>query len=92
MRNTGARRGDETVQLYVRDLVASVTQPVQELQGFQRVTLDPGQSTTVRFTLGPQSLRIWNDRMEQVVEPGEFDVMTGPNSVDLKTVRLRVRD
>ena len=91
VRNTGRVAGDETVQLYVRDSVASVTQPVKELKGFQRVTLAPGERTTVRFTLSPETFRMWNDRMERVVEPGEFEIMTGPNSVDLASVTLTVR-
>jgi beta-glucosidase len=90
VRNSGAVRGDETVQLYVRDEVASVTQPVKRLRGFERVTLDPGESTTVRFTLTPESLGLWNDDMQWVVEPGEFAVMTGPSSVELQTAKLRV--
>jgi beta-glucosidase len=91
VRNTGRLAGDETVQLYVRDLVASVTQPVKELKGFERVTLAPGERTTVRFTLTPETFRMWNDRMERVVEPGEFEIMTGPNSVELESVILTVR-
>jgi beta-glucosidase len=91
VRNTGRVAGDETVQLYVRDLVASVTQPVKELKGFERVTLAPGERTTVRFTLTPETFRMWNDRMERVVEPGEFEIMTGPNSVELESVILTVR-
>lgn len=90
VRNTGARLGDETVQLYIRDKVSSVTRPVKELKGFERVTLKPGESRTVQFAVGPQSLQMWNDRMERVVEPGEFEIMTGNSSVDLKSTTLRV--
>lgn len=90
VRNTGARLGDETVQLYIRDKVSSVTRPVKELKGFERVTLKPGESRTVQFAVGPESLQIWNDRMERVVEPGEFEIMTGNSSVDLKSTTLRV--
>jgi beta-glucosidase len=92
VRNTGAVRGDETVQLYIRDRVASVTRPVKELKAFRRVSLEPGEDTTVTFRLTPQSLRFWNDRMERVVEPGEFEIMTGANSVDLATVILSVEE
>jgi beta-glucosidase len=91
VRNTGTLAGDETVQLYVRDKVSSVTQPVKELKAFERVTLAPGERTTVRFTLTPETFRIWNDRMEHVVEPGEFEIMTGPNSVDLDSVTLSIQ-
>jgi beta-glucosidase len=90
VRNTGSRAGDETVQLYVRDKVSSVTRPTKELKGFQRVTLEPGQQRTVTFTLGPEALQLWNDRMQRVVEPGELDIMAGPNSVDLETATLTV--
>ena len=88
--NTGDRTGDETVQLYLRDKVSSVTRPVKELKGFQRLTLRPGERRTVSFTIDPRALEFWNDRMERVVEPGEFEVMTGPNSVDLKSAILTV--
>lgn len=90
VRNVGERAGDEVVQLYVHDLVASVTRPVLELKGFQRVTLAPGASTTVRFTLGAAALAFWNARLQRVVEPGEFDVLTGPGSTQLQGVRLTV--
>jgi beta-glucosidase len=90
VRNTGKRAGDETVQLYVHDKVSSVTRPTKELKGFERVTLKPGERKDVTFTLGPEALRFWNAQMQRVVEPGEFDVMAGPNSVDLKTATLTV--
>lgn len=90
VRNSGAREGDEVVQLYVRDKVSSVTRPVRELKGFQRVTLKPGESRTVTFTVGPEALQMWNDHMERVVEPGAFEIMTGSNSVDLKSATLTV--
>ena len=88
--NTGSRAGDETVQLYVRDKVSSVTRPVKELKAFRRITLQPGERQTVKLTLTPAAFRMWNARMERVVEPGEFDIMVGPNSVDLKTATLTV--
>jgi beta-glucosidase len=88
--NTGTRPGDETVQLYVRDRVGSVTTPVKELKGFQRITLQPGERRTVTLTLTASALSLWNPEMKRVVEPGEFDIMTGPNSVELKSVLLTV--
>jgi len=91
VRNTGARAGDDVVQLYIRDEVSSVTRPVKELKGFQRVTLKPGESRTVIFKLGPQALGFWNVQMKRVVEPGLFDIMSGDNSVDLKTTKLTVQ-
>ena len=91
VRNTGARAGDEVVQLYVRDDLASVTRPVIELKHFERVSLQPGELRTVRFTLTPADLAMWNVDMKRVVEPGTFTISAGPNSVDLKTATLTVR-
>jgi beta-glucosidase len=89
--NTGRVKGDEVVQLYVRDDQASVTRPVMELKHFRRVTLEPGARTTVTFELRPSDLWFWNIDMERVVEPGTFTLMAGPNSVDVKTTTLTVR-
>lgn len=88
--NTGAREGDEVVQLYIRDVISSVTRPVKELRGFKRVTLAPGASETVTFTLGEKDFRFWDKDMRRVVEPGEFVIMAGANSRDLKSVTLTV--
>ncbi|HEY1725110.1 MAG TPA: glycoside hydrolase family 3 N-terminal domain-containing protein [Steroidobacteraceae bacterium] len=92
VRNTGSRLGDEVVQLYLRDEVSSATRPVKELKGFRRVTLKPGESQTVSFQLTPRELQFWNADMQRVVEPGKFAIMVGPNSMDLKTTELTVRD
>jgi beta-glucosidase len=92
VRNTGKRAGDEVVQLYLHDQIASVTRPVKELKGFQRVTLAPGEQKTLTFKLTPRELEMWNLDMKRVVEPGGFDVMVGPNSIDLKTTVLTVAD
>jgi beta-glucosidase len=75
--NTGARRGTEVVQLYVRDVVASVTRPARELRGFQRVMLDPGQTRTVRFVLDDQALSFTAEGGERRLEPGRFQVFVG---------------
>ena len=88
--NTGRRAGDEVVQLYLRDLVASMTRPVKELKGFQRVTLQPGEKRRVEFVLGQEQLGFWNREMRYVVEPGEFRVMVGANSVDVIETRFAV--
>ncbi|MGB3626385.1 MAG: glycoside hydrolase family 3 C-terminal domain-containing protein, partial [Henriciella sp.] len=88
--NTGEREGDEVVQLYIRDLVASVTRPVKELRGFERVTLQPGETQTVSFTLGEEDFRFWNKDMERIVEPGEFEIMAGPSSAETQSVTLTV--
>lgn len=90
--NTGAREGDEVVQLYIRDVISSVTRPVKELRGFKRVRLAPGASETVTFTLGEKDFRFWDKNMQRVVEPGEFVIMAGPNSRDLKSVTLTVTE
>jgi beta-glucosidase len=88
--NTGRRTGDEVVQLYVRDQVASVTRPIKVLKGFERVTLKPGETGTVKLVLGPDAFSLWNLDMEEVVEPGLFDIMTGPNSRDLQSTTLEI--
>jgi len=90
--NTGKLAGDEVVQLYIHDLVSSATRPVKELKGFRRIHLQPGQTQTVGFSLGPEALAFWNEDMKHVVEPGAFDIMVGPNSVELKSVRLEVAE
>ena len=90
VRNTGDRAGDEVVQLYVHDKLASVTRPIKLLKGFKRVTLAAGERRTLKFTLGPDELSYWDVRMQRIVEPGLFDIMVGPNSVDLKTVVLEI--
>ena len=90
VRNTGKVAGDEVVQLYLHDVVSSVTRPVKELKGFRRVTLAPGESTTVQFTLDREAFALWNEQMKRVVEPGTFEIMVGPNSAQLKTVMLHV--
>jgi beta-glucosidase len=88
--NSGAVRGDEVVQLYIRDDVSSVTRPVKELRGFRRITLNPGETKTVEFTLGPDELSFLNRDMHRVVEPGTFTIMVGGNSIDLTTTKLTV--
>ncbi len=90
VRNTGSRAGDETVQIYVHQQVSSVTRPIKELKAFRRVTLGPGETQIVSFVLTPASFRLWNIAMQHVVEPGAFDIMAGPNSVDLKTAILHI--
>jgi beta-glucosidase len=88
--NTGKLAGDEVVQLYIRDEVSSVTRPIKELKGFRRLNLQPGQTKTVEFELGPEALSFLDENMQRVVEPGLFDVMVGPSSASLKTVKLEV--
>ncbi|HPB05610.1 MAG TPA: glycoside hydrolase family 3 C-terminal domain-containing protein, partial [Prolixibacteraceae bacterium] len=83
--NSGKMKGDEIVQLYIRDKVSSVTRPVKELKDFKRITLEAGETKTVQFTIDPSKLAFWNINMEHVVEPGEFEVMVGTSSIDLLT-------
>lgn len=83
LKNTGDRAGEETVQLYVRDLVGSVTRPVKELKGFQKIFLRPGESRPVRFELSSDDLRFYTQNMEFKAEPGEFKVFVGGNSVEV---------
>ena len=88
--NIGAMAGDEVVQVYLRDKVSSVTRPVKELVGFQRVTLQPGETRQVDIAIRPDAFAFWNRDMKRVVEPGEFAIMVGPNSADLQDVTLAV--
>ncbi|MFD1949973.1 glycoside hydrolase family 3 N-terminal domain-containing protein [Sphingomonas arantia] len=88
--NVGARAGDEVVQVYVHDRVASVARPVRELKGFERVTLAPGERRTVKFVLGPEAFRFFDIDMREVVEPGLFDIAVGNSSVALKTATLEI--
>jgi beta-glucosidase len=90
VRNSGEREGDEVIQVYIHQQVGSVTRPLKELKAFQRISLKAGEATTVSFTLGPAAFRMWNVAMQRVVEPGAFDIMVGPDSVDLKTVVLHI--
>ena len=90
--NTGKRRGAEVVQMYIRDLVSSVTRPVKELKGFQKISLQPGETQTVALDLTPESLAFWDVKMKYTVEPGEFEIMVGNSSrdQDLQKVILTV--
>ena len=82
--NTGKREGDEVVQLYIRDMLSSVARPVLELKGFQRVHLAAGESKIISFLITPEMLQILNEKMEPVVEPGEFRIMIGSSSRELQ--------
>ena len=80
--NTGKRAGSEVVQMYIRDCVSSVTRPVKELKGFQKVWLEPGETKTVALDITPESLAFYDVNMKYVVEPGEFEIMVGNSSRD----------
>lgn len=88
--NTGNVDATEIVQLYIRDLVASVSRPVKELKGFERITLKAGESKNVTFAITPETLKFYNYDLKYILEPGDFSIMVGPNSRDLKTAKLTV--
>ena len=90
--NTGDRLGEEVVQLYIQDKLSSVTRPVKELKGFQKVTLKPGETKTVRFQVNPEMLSFYDLQMDWVVEPGEFEVMIGRSSQDHLNIMLTLEE
>lgn len=89
--NTGKRDGAEVVQLYIRDLVGSITRPVKELKGFEKIFLKAGESKTVSFDIDEPLLRFYNYNLEHVAEAGEFDVMIGGSSQQVKTARFTLK-
>lgn len=89
--NTGDYDADEIAQLYIRDLVGSVSRPVKELKGFERISLKKGETKTVTFTLTPDDLKFYNQELEYKYEPGEFEVMVGPNSKDVQTLKFELK-
>jgi beta-glucosidase len=90
VKNTGSRAGDEIVELYIRDVVSSVTRPVMELKDFKRIALAAGESKTVTFTITPDKLSFFDLNMNRVVEPGAFEIMVGTSSVKYQKVKLEV--
>lgn len=88
--NTGDVAGNEVVQLYIRDLVGSITRPVKELRGFEKVNLEPGETKTVSFTLIPNDLAMYDIDMNRVVEPGDFKVIVGKNSEEVWEENFRI--
>jgi len=91
--NIGMRTGSEVIQMYIRDCVSSVTRPVKELKGFEKVTLEPGKSATVKLPITPESLSFHDVNMKYGVEPGEFEIMVGNSSrdADLQKLLLTVK-
>jgi beta-glucosidase len=92
IKNTGNRAGDEVAQIYLRDQVASVARPVQALKGFERIHLEPGTSKIIKLTLLPEDFEMLNAKMQTVIEPGDFTIMVGSSSRDIrlkKTVQLQ---
>ena len=90
VKNTGDRRGEEVVQLYVRDLVGSVTRPVKELKGFEKIALEPGETKTVTFELRADDLAFYTRDMEYKAEPGEFRIFTGSSSENLQSASFKL--
>lgn len=88
--NSGKIKGDEIVQLYIHDKVSSVTRPVKELKGFERITLEAGQAQTVKFTIDKSKLAFWDINMNYTIEPGDFEIMVGKSSKDLLITNLTV--
>jgi len=91
VKNVGDYDADEVVQLYIRDIYASICRPIKELKDFRRVSIKKGESATVEFTITPDKLRFYNYYLEYVLEPGEFEVMIGPNSREVSAKRFNVR-
>ena len=90
VKNSGKVEGKEVVQLYIRDLVGSVTRPVKELKDFVKISLKPGETKKVEFTITPEKLKFYDINMNHVVEPGDFKVFVGTNSVDVKEASFTV--
>ncbi|MGE5797945.1 MAG: fibronectin type III-like domain-contianing protein, partial [Ignavibacteria bacterium] len=90
--NNGKAAGKKVVQLYIRDLAASVTRPVKELKGFQKIGLKPGETKTVEFTLTPKMLSLLDINLKEIIESGEFRLMIGGNSEDLLEISFEVID
>lgn len=82
--NTGSRAGSEVAQLYINDVISSVTTPVKELKGYEKVALEPGEKKTVHLTLTPEDLSLFDADMNFIVEPGTFRIMVGSSSRDIK--------
>jgi beta-glucosidase len=86
--NTSAIKGKEVVQLYIRDVVGSITRPVQELKGFEKIELAPGDSKVITFKITPELLKFYDSNLVFNWEAGDFDIMIGTNSKDVQTKRI----
>ena len=84
VKNTGDRKGDEVIQLYINDVISSTSKPVKELKGYEKISLDPGETKTVKLKLTPEDLSLYDRNMNFVVEPGIFKVMIGSSSQDIR--------
>ena len=90
MKNTGEMKGDEVVQMYIRDERSSYVRPKLELKGFKRISFEPGESKVVELPISHNALQFWKEGV-WIVEPGDFIVMIGTSSVDLKNMKLQVK-
>ncbi|MBN8673878.1 MAG: glycoside hydrolase family 3 C-terminal domain-containing protein [Chitinophagales bacterium] len=90
VRNTGEYDGEEVVQLYIRDITGSVVRPVKELKGFQKILLKKGEAKEIRFTIGADDLRFYNDKLQYIYEPGEFKLFIGGSSTDVKEADFKL--
>ena len=94
IKNIGKVKGDEVVELYVNDKVSSIITPLKELKGFERITLDANEVKTVEFTLGFDSFKLLNKNFEWVVENGEFEILVGASSDDIRlkeTIEINIK-
>lgn len=89
--NTGTRKGKETVQMYTRQMVGSIARPVKELKGFKQITLEPGETQKVSFTLSVNDLKFYNSDLKYVAEPGDFTLFIGTNSADVKEADFKLK-
>jgi beta-glucosidase len=87
VKNTGSRKGDEVVQLYINDVISSTSRPIKELKGYEKISLEPGETKTVKLKLLPEDLSLYDRNMNFVVEPGTFKIMIGSSSQDIKLQR-----
>ena len=90
VKNTGKYAGEETVQLYIRDMVGSITRPVKELKGFEKVYLEPGEIKKLSFSISEKDLRFYNSDLQFLSEPGKFKIFVGTNSVKLEEVEFEL--
>lgn len=91
VKNTGSKTGDEIVQLYIRDMVSSITRPVKELKDFRKISLKPGETQTVSFIITPDKFKFYDINMKEIVEPGDFEIMVGSSSQQYETVKLTIK-
>ena len=84
LQNTGKYAGEEVAQLYLRDMVSQPVRPVKELKGFEKVMLQPGETKTITFTIDKEKLAFYNDQLQRITQPGEFRLMIGSASDDIR--------